>query len=87
MRNDTEEQQLITKYAVLIDRFKNEVCLKSKEIDPTEDYDWWALSYGWFIANGVNGPYVDPDDGHIEPYYEAHRLATIVRYTFQYWTP
>lgn len=51
-------------------KFK-EVCDKADEIDDVHEYDWFALSIGFFLAQGLS-----PDD--------AHLLAVIVRYDLQY---
>lgn len=56
----------------LLEDFKKEVCEKAKDIDPGDEYDWLALSIGFFIAKGA-----DPA--------LAHRLAMTARYGYQYW--
>lgn len=33
--------------------FKEEVCDRSKEIDSSEEQDWFSLSLGWAIAKGL----------------------------------
>jgi hypothetical protein len=52
--------------------FKTDVCDKSKEIDPGEEYDWFGISYGYFIAKGLS---ID----------HAHKLSIIARYDYHYW--
>lgn len=56
----------------ITERFKGEVCLKSGEVDPEEELDWFALSLGFFLAAGLN---ID----------DAHRLSIWARYDAQYW--
>lgn len=56
----------------LLIRFKNEVCLNSKDVDSEEELCWRSLSIGWFLANGAD---VDT----------AYRLAATARYTHEYW--
>lgn len=55
-----------------LDKFKKEVCLKDKEIDPQGAQDWFSLSLGYFIALGIN-----PN--------KAHELSMTARYTHHYW--
>jgi hypothetical protein len=56
----------------LLELFKNEVCLHSKEVDPPDEEDWYSLSLGFFIGKGTG----------IE---KAHDLSRLVRYTYHYW--
>lgn len=53
-------------------RFRRDVCDKSEEIDSEEEHEWWALSYGFFLALGFS-----PDDANV--------MATEVRYEHEYW--
>ncbi len=55
-----------------IQAFKKTVCDRSDKVDPYEELDWFALSYGFFIAKGIE----------IE---RAHELSSWVRYNEQYW--
>lgn len=57
-----------------LERFRDEVCLRAKEVDPDEDQDWYALSLGFFLALGVTIK-------------KAHRLAIYARYEAHYWVP
>ena len=34
--------------------FKKEIHDKSKEIDPSNEQDWFSLTLGWAIAKGMN---------------------------------
>ena len=52
--------------------FKKDVCEWSSEIDPSGEYDWYALSLGWAIAKGLT----------VE---DVHSFAIWVRYTKHYW--
>lgn len=58
------------KYA--LEKFKKEVCENSKEIDPNEEYDWYSLSLGFFLALGAN----------VE---DASKWCIEVRYDHRYW--
>jgi hypothetical protein len=58
-------------YAILMS-FMEDVCERSKDIDPSEEYDWNGIAIGYFIAKSVD----------IE---ESHKLARIARYHYQYW--
>lgn len=55
-----------------MDKFKTEICEKAKEIDPSEGMDWFALSYGFFLALGLS-PEV------------SEELSIHVRYKLHYW--
>ena len=68
----SEDLKLIEKYSEIIEKFKNEVCIKFHEDEDFQERDWYDLSIGWFLANGVF-----KDD--------AFDLALIVRYDFHYW--
>jgi len=35
------------------EKFKTEVCDRSKEVDPREEHDWFSLTLGWAIAKGL----------------------------------
>jgi len=59
--------------ALILSAFKKRVCMKAKEVDPTEEYDWFSLSIGFFLSF---------DNITTE---EAYDLATEVRYTHHYW--
>ena len=60
----------MSKEALLL-LFKNEVCVRSDQVDPTDDYDWYSLCVGFCIAKGA-----DPD--------LAAEVATAARYTHNY---
>ena len=51
--------------------FKTEICDRSKEVDPENEYGWYELSLGWAIAKGLN---ID----------DAHDFAIHVRYDLHY---
>jgi len=57
---------------LIFSSFRKRVCDKSKEVDPSEEYDWHDLSLGFFLSFDIT----------IE---EAHELAIEVRYTHHYW--
>ena len=79
----------------IVAQFKDDVCSKSKQIDSSEEQDWFSLSLGFFIAKGVTGttfPDEDPDieeddeDEYVqEEFLDAHILAVTVRYNYHYW--
>jgi len=48
-------------------KFKSEVSDRAAEIDPSDEQDWFSLTLGWAIANGLS-----PD--------EAHSFASHIRY-------
>ena len=48
-------------------QFKKEVSDKAKEIDPSNDEDWYSLTLGWAMAKGFS-----PDN--------AHTLTRHIRY-------
>lgn len=52
-------------------KFKVEVCDKDNEIDACGELDWFPLSIGFFLAQGLSAE-------------DAHSLALIVRYDLQY---
>jgi len=60
------------KHAEILERFKTEVCSKSKEIDPGDEYDWYDLSVGYFLAKGLTIA-------------DATNLAVEARYQQHYW--
>ena len=56
-----------------IDKFREEVCDKSDEIDPDGNLDWYDMSIGFFLACGLS---VD----------DATTAACWVRYEKLYWS-
>jgi len=56
----------------LAEQFKVTVCFKSDVVDPQGEQDWYSLSLGWALAQGL-----DPD--------EAHEFAQYVRYDKNHW--
>jgi hypothetical protein len=52
--------------------FRQQVCERAKEVDTSEALDWFALSFGFFLARGVS----------IE---EAWQLSLDARYKHEYW--
>lgn len=73
-KNDRlEKEASISKWPDLIHSFKTEICDRAKEIDPSEELDWYALSYGYFLAKGV-------------PLDDVSWLAIHVRYDLHYWS-
>ena len=82
---DKEDTLLITKYATQVAAFRRDCCDAK---DDAEADDYWArdlnffdLSIGYFIAKGITG---DSSEENCK-YYDAHRLASIIRYELQYW--
>lgn len=55
-----------------LQKFKVQVCDRAAEVDPSDEYDWFALSLGFFIALGLT-----LDD--------ANALAIEARYDHHYW--
>jgi len=55
-----------------IERFKKEICKKSKQIDKNSERDWFDLSYGFFLALKFNQK-------------DAERLSCYCRYDKNYW--
>lgn len=53
-------------------KFKDEICSRAEEIDPDKELDWYAMSIGWALANGLS---ID----------DAAEFASKVRYTYHYW--
>lgn len=51
----------------LVSQFKTEVDDLGKEIDPSNEQDWFSLTLGWAIGKGLN----------IE---DAHDFAIFIRY-------
>ena len=51
----------------LVALFKTECHDRAKELDPSNEQDWFSLTLGWAIAKGLT-----PD--------EAHGLAIHIRY-------
>lgn len=85
--NDPDKLMLIDKYLDHVISFKNDICANSDLIDSDEEQDWTSLSIGFFIARGVLGNTNGHDDDFelYGQYADAHMLATICRYTYQYW--
>jgi hypothetical protein len=54
-----------------VERFK-EVCERSTTIDPGEEFDWYALSLGFFLACGLSSD-------------ASYRLSSWARYDQAYW--
>lgn len=48
-------------------QFEEEVNRKAKEVDPSQDQDWFSLTLGWAIAKGLTPK-------------EAHDFAIFIRY-------
>ena len=36
-----------------VEKFKEQVYNRGEEIDPNDDYDWFSLSYGWALGQGL----------------------------------
>ena len=72
-------------YSDLLDKHRNHVlefkafCLGGGQDDAFEEINFRDLSIGFFIARGITG-----DGGTGEAFYEAFVLASICRYTLQY---
>jgi len=69
---DQERKDLLKKYQKEVDDFKKDVCDDSNVIDPNDELDWFTLSYGYFLAKGMNAV-------------NAYTLSIIVRYDLRYW--
>lgn len=52
---------------LMVDIFKTEVHDRAKQVDPSEEQDWYSLTLGWALAKGM-----DPD--------EANEFAMYIRY-------
>lgn len=55
----------------LVQKFKTEITTRAKEIDPGEEIDWFSMSLGWAIANGLTIT-------------EAHQFSIWLRYDLHY---
>jgi hypothetical protein len=51
----------------LVQKFKLQVHDQAKEVDPTDEQDWFSITLGWALANGLTPK-------------EAHVFATHIRY-------
>lgn len=78
------DDELLRKYAEQVQRFRVFcVSLTPKTNDAAfDDTDFYDFSLGYFVALGV----VEDSSGEGEPFLDAHSLARICRYRFQYWT-
>jgi len=56
----------------LLEKFRKEICERSKEIDEDSQQDWYSLSLGFFLACGATPQ-------------QAHELSIEVRYKHKYW--
>jgi hypothetical protein len=52
--------------------FKRNVCDRAEEVDPDDQYDWFSLSMGYFLAIGCT-------------LNQAHNLSLDARYKEGYW--
>lgn len=68
---DTKEQNRL-KYADILESFKTDICANAKTIDSEDEFDWYDLSIGYFLAKGLD---IDA----------AVDLALIARYDEHYW--
>lgn len=55
-----------------LEKFKNEVCLKEKEVDPNKEFYWEHLAIGFFLGLGFNIT-------------SARKLALSAKYDYGYW--
>lgn len=69
---DVERKPETHKEKDAVARFRVEVCYRSAEVDPKENFDWYVLSTGFFLACGLS-PEV------------AVEMALHVRYDCNYW--
>lgn len=61
-----------TRQREAVKRFRKEVCEVCGKVDPGDQYDWFSLSLGFFLALGLS---LDV----------SHRLSLWCRYDQQYW--
>lgn len=82
-----EYSNLLQRYAHEVKRFKAFCEGLAPETNEAAfgETDFYDLSVGFFIALGVTGS--EFASGEDDPFSDAHRLATVCRYTFGYWTP
>ena len=66
-RNTRALKQYFNRNKALITSFGVEVHVRARQIDINEEYDWWALTYGWAIAKGLTPR-------------KANFFATFIRY-------
>ena len=64
--------ELVMSIDEALEKFKTEICNRSKEVDPESERDWYCMSYGFFLALGLS----------IE---DAEDAACKARYDHQYW--
>ena len=55
-----------------VQRFREEVCERSETIDPKQEYEWYELSIGFFLACGLSRD-------------SAVNMAAYARYDQHYW--
>lgn len=78
----SDDHGLLERYATEVAAFRK-FCIEGGEDLVFEETNFKDLSLGFFIALGVTGSTVPEDNG--APFSDAYRLATITRYTLQYW--
>jgi hypothetical protein len=54
----------------LVDEFQQKVFSKYKEVDPSEEQDWYSLALGWALARNLSAE-------------EAHSFAQHVSYNIK----
>lgn len=52
----------------MVAQFKTEISDRPDEIDPNQEYDWYAITLGWAIAKGLSP-------------YNAHTFSLYIRYS------
>ena len=49
-----KKTKLSAKEKHALNRFQREVCERATDIDPHGDRDWYSMSYGFFLAVGLD---------------------------------
>lgn len=62
-------------YGTMIDGFKTEVCNRWRDIDPTEEREWYSLTIGYLLGRGLTNMEV------------IRKIAIYIRYEEKYWLP
>jgi hypothetical protein len=68
----TRYARYISEDAIPLREFKRKVCDNSKEVDSSNELEWYSLSIGFFLAMGLS---VD----------QAYDYAIAARYDYKYW--
>lgn len=76
-----DDLALLEAHGAVMQKFK--AWCQSLTCNTFEETDFTDLAMGFFIALGVVG---DGGPTIAEPYYDAHRLGSLARYTYKYWS-